>query len=90
MRLQKTYDDGLGVERLDRGQRRRLNREQHSRRAQHRHGLGVKLHAFELRVGVVTALAGAALHVDGGTELQELGRDIGCQGDPCLVGRGFL
>ena len=38
----------------------------------------------------MAALAGAALHLDGDAELEELGRDVGCQGDACLVGKGLL
>jgi hypothetical protein len=88
--LKEAHDDGAGLQRLDLCERRRLNFQQHAGGIENGRGLRVELNPLEQRVGEVAALAGAALHVEGDALLHELGRDVGCQGDACLVGKGLL
>ena len=80
-----------GGERVDLGERRRLDlRVARSTPPSTAAASSVQLHVLEQLVAVVAALAGAALQVDRCAELEKFGRDIGCQGDPRLVGKGFL
>ncbi len=90
MRLHEADDDRPRGERVDFGERRGLNLEQHGGCGEHGRRTGVEAHPLEQLVSEMAALAGPALHVEGHAELEKLGRDIGGQGDPCLVGKGLL
>ena len=90
VRLHEADDDGAGLQRVDLGERRRLHLEQHASTAPSTSaGVRVELNALEASRRKVAALARAALHSHVDAELEELGGDIGRQGDSCLVGRAF-